>query len=235
MLLSGEISQYEKSKEAYNELHQYVEAVSEPKSSPEESADASDSRLPSVNFEELLQKGPDVKAWLALPDTSINYPVVQGKDNDYYLKHLYDGTANKTGSIFLDYENKPEFTDRNNIIYGHNMRDGSMFSTLREYADQGYYDAHPVMYLMTPKKNYVMEIFSAFVASPGESGNKTSPWELSWKDDGAYTTWLSAMQERSLVKTEVSVTSSDRVLTLSTCTNNGADRFLVMGKLIETE
>lgn len=234
-LLSGEISQYEKSKEAYNELHQYVEAVSETKSSPEESADASDSRLPSVNFEELLQKGPDVKAWLALPDTSINYPVVQGKDNDYYLKHLYDGTANKTGSIFLDYENKPEFTDRNNIIYGHNMRDGSMFSTLREYADQGYYDAHPVMYLMTPKKNYVMEIFSAFVASPGESGNKTSPWELSWKDDGAYTTWLSAMQERSLVKTEASVTSSDRVLTLSTCTNNGADRFLVMGKLIETE
>ncbi len=107
LLLSGEISQYEKSKEAYNELHQYVEAVSEPKSSPEESADASDSRLPSVNFEELLQKGPDVKAWLALPDTSINYPVVQGKDNDYYLKHLYDGTANKTGSIFLDYENKP--------------------------------------------------------------------------------------------------------------------------------
>lgn len=110
-----------------------------------------------------------------------------------------------------------------------------MFSSLRDYADQDYYDKHPQMYLITPEGSYLVDVFSAFVADPGESGSKTSPWELSWKDDGAYTTWLSAMQERSLVKTDVSVTSSDRVLTLSTCSNNGADRFLVMGKLIETE
>ena len=79
---------------------------------------------------------------------------------------------------------------------------------------------------------YVAEVFSAFVASPEESGSETSPWALEWKDSGAYTTWLSAIQERSVIETGVSVTSSDKVLTLSTCTNGGADRFIVMGRLV---
>ena len=88
------------------------------------------------------------------------------------------------------------------------------------------------MYLVTPEGGYAVEVFSAFVASPEESGSETSPWTLEWKDSGAYTTWLSVMQERSVIETGVSVTSSDKVLTLSTCTNGGADRFIVMGRLV---
>ena len=136
------------------------------------------------------------------------------------------------GCLFIDYENAEDFSDNNTIIYGHNMRDGSMFSTLVEYKAQAYYDEHPEMYLITPEGGYVAEVFSAFVASPEESGSETSPWALEWKDSGAYTTWLSAMQERSVIETGVSVTSSDKVLTLSTCTNGGADRFIVMGRLV---
>ena len=86
--------------------------------------------------------------------------------------------------------------------------------------------------LVTPEGGYVAEVFSAFVASPEESGSETSPWALEWKDSGAYTTWLSAMQERSVIETGVSVTSSDKVLTLSTCTNGGADRFIIMPVVI---
>ena len=120
-------------------------------------------------------QGPDVKAWLELPGTVIQYPVGPGRDNSYYLKHLYDGTAKKVGCLFIDYENAEDFSDNNTIIYGHNMRDGSMFSTLVEYKAQAYYDEHPEMYLVTPEGGYVVGCFSAFVASPEESGSETSP------------------------------------------------------------
>ena len=115
------------------------------------------------------------------------------------------------------------------------MRDGSMFAVLNQYDGQPYFDTHRQMYLVTPTGGYVMEIFSAFAAKPAESGSDTSPWRLNWKDDGAYTTWLRAMAERSVVETDVSVTSSDKVLTLSTCTPGGASRFIVMGKLVEVQ
>lgn len=85
------------------------------------------------------------------------------------------------------------------------------------------------------RRDHVMEIFTAFAAKPEESGSKTSPWQLSWKDDGAYTTWLTAMKERSAVESDVTVTCSDKVLTLSTCTPGGTGRFLVMGKLVKVD
>ena len=191
--------------------------------------------LPEVDFTALKEKGPEVAAWLTLPDTVINYPVAHTDDNDYYLTHLYDGTANKAGCLFIDYENAAAFTDKNTVIYGHNMRDGSMFASLKEFSSQEYFDAHPFLYLVTPEGGYLVELFAAFAASPGESGSEDSPWTLFFKDDGAYTTWLSAMQERSLVTGGASVTSSDNVLTLSTCTNSGSDRFIVMGKLVPVE
>lgn len=93
-----------------------------------------------------------------------------------------------------------------------------MFASLNEYKEQSYYDSHPQMYLVTPDGGYLCDIFAAFEAKPKESGSDTSPWRMEWKDDGAYTTWLSAMADRSVVETDVTVTSSDKVLTLSTCT-----------------
>ena len=236
-MLAREIGQYKESADTYAGLSEYVtpaetDGENGNAEAPEETG-ASSVSLPTVDFESLLAQGPDVKAWLELPGTVIQYPVAQGEDNSYYLKHLYDGTANKVGCLFIDYENAEDFSDNNTIIYGHNMRDGSMFSTLVEYKAQAYYDEHPEMYLVTPEGGYVVEVFSAFVASPEESGSETSPWALEWKDSGAYTTWLSAMQERSVIETGVSVTSSDKVLTLSTCTNGGADRFIVMGRLVD--
>ena len=165
----------------------------------------------------------------------VDNPVTQTDNNEYYLNHLYDGTYNKVGCLFADYENRADFSDRNTIIYGHNMRDGSMFALLNRYDEQSYFDAHRQMYLVTPKGGYVMEIFAAFAAKPEESGSETSPWQLSWKDDGAYTTWLTAMKERSAVESDVTVTCSDKVLTLSTCTPGGTGRFLVMGKLVKVD
>ncbi len=234
-----DLNQYTESAGIYDELAENVK-LPEQNEAPEETegeveTDGEDSNvvLPSVDFDALRENGPDIIGWLNLPDTVINYPVTQTDDNEYYLHHLYDGTYNKVGCLFADYENKADFSDRNTIIYGHNMRDGSMFAALNEYDEQSYFDTHKQMYLVTPEGGYLCEVFTAFVAKPSESGSDTSPWCLSWKDDGAYTTWLTAMAERSVVETDVTVTSSDKVLTLSTCTPGGASRFIVMAKLVE--
>lgn len=230
-LMAHDLNQYAESAGTYDGLAEHVEVPEDDNTGTESAGEDSSVILPTVDFEALWETGPDIIGWLTLPDTTINYPVTQTDDNEYYLHHLYDGTYNKTGCLFADYENKEDFSNRNTIIYGHNMRDGSMFATLNEYDEQNYYDGHPQMYLVTPDGGYVVEIFTAFVAKTSESGSDTSPWRLDWKDDGAYTTWLNAMKERSVVECDVAVTSSDKVLTLSTCTPGGASRFIVMGKL----
>ena len=236
-LIVRDLSQYAESAGTYDGLAEHVEVPEqagepeEPGAEEETGREDSSAVLPVVDFEALRENGPDIIGWLSLPDTAINYPVTQTDNNEYYLHHLYDGTYNKVGCLFADYENQADFSDRNTIIYGHNMRDGSMFAALNEYGGQGYYDGHPQMYLVTPDGGYVMEVFSAFEAKPAESGSDTSPWRLSWKDDGAYTTWLSEMADRSVIETDVTVTSSDKVLTLSTCTPGSKSRFIVMGKL----
>lgn len=240
-LMVRDLNQYVKSAGAYDGLAEHVELPQQTEA-PEETAGEAQTGgedsgviLPVVDFEALKKNGPDIIGWITLPDSAINYPVTQTDNNDYYLRHLYDGTYNKTGCLFADYENQADFSDRNTIIYGHNMRNGSMFAALNQYDGQLYFDTHKEMYLVTPESGYVMEIFSAFEAKPAESGSDASPWRLDWKDDGAYTTWLHAMAERSVVETDVSVTSSDKVLTLSTCTPGGASRFIVMGKLVEVD
>ena len=240
-LMVRDLNQYIKSAGAYDGLAEHVELPQQTEAPEETEGEAETDGedfgviLPVVDFEALRKSGPDIIGWISLPDSAINYPVTQADNNEYYLRHLYDGSYNKTGCLFADYENQADFSDRNTIIYGHNMRDGSMFAALNEYDGQPYFDTHKEMYLVTPESGYVMEVFSAFEAKPAESGSDTSPWRLNWKDDGAYTTWLRAMAERSVVKTDVSVTSSDKVLTLSTCTPGGASRFIVMGKLVKVQ
>ena len=171
-LVFRDLNQYAESKDAYQDLAGYVE-VPEQTASPEQATDPTETKqddadivLPSVDFEALRENGPDIIGWLSLPDTVLNYPVTQTDNNEYYLNHLYDGTYNKVGCLFADYENQAGFSDRNTIVYGHNMRDGSMFALLNRYDEQSYFDTHRQMYLVTPKGGYVMEIFAAFAAKP---------------------------------------------------------------------
>lgn len=237
--LVQEIRQYKDSADAYEQLAELVELPETPEvedtlsDSEETEAEAQIPSLPSVDFAALREAGPDIIGWLYQENTAINYPVVQTDNNDYYLSHLYDGTYSKVGSLFADYENAANFSDKNTVIYGHNMRDGSMFATLNSYAEQAYYDEHPNLYLITPEGGYVVEIFSTFAAKPSESGSDISPWRLDFQDDGAYTTWLTTLAARSVVDTGVTVSGSDKVLTLSTCTPGGQSRFIVMGKLTQ--
>ena len=127
-----------------------------------------------VDFDQLRQQNEDVTAWLYLPDSVINYPVLQHGDNDYYLTRQIDGSYNKNGSIFMDYRNASDFSDRNTIIYGHHMRTGNMFGKLVNFKSDSYYQQHDHMFIMTPQVTYRLELLCGAVVLPGVQANNLS-------------------------------------------------------------
>lgn len=114
----------------------------------------------TVDFEALWAQNEDVVAWIYSEGTVIDYPVLQGYDNNQYLRHMIDGSYNSAGSIFLDADNSPLFSDPASILYGHNMDNKSMFAALLEYNKQEYYDEHPRMWLFTPQQTYHLEVLA---------------------------------------------------------------------------
>lgn len=116
-----------------------------------------------VDWDALLAVNPDTVAWLYVPNTSINYPVVRGEDNEYYLTHSFDGDAGwlaNYGSVFMDYRNKPDWTDEAYFFYGHHMNDGSMFTDLVGLTDQKRFDECRTLYLLTPQGNFKLRSFA---------------------------------------------------------------------------
>ena len=113
-------------------------------------------QLEDLNFDwhALRELNPDVVGWIIIPGTNVNYPIVQGNDNEYYLYHLFDTTSSGTGSIFADFEGYSTLDGQNNLIYGHNMFDSSMFSDILMYSNQNYFDTHRTVFLCTPERNY---------------------------------------------------------------------------------
>ena len=237
--LIGIGSEYNKGQREYQRLEQYVQLPEETVpvqtggALPEGAQEAvlpSAPQWPVVDFAALQALNPDVVGWIYLPGTQVNYPIVQASDNDFYLYRLISGEHNSSGSIFLDAKASSLFLARNNPIYGHNMKNGTMFADMTRYVDQEFYEEHPVAMLITPQKNYTVHIFSAYV---------TDAWDDAWKlgfDDGTYGQWLEKLQNRSYISGRRTPTVSDNILTFSTCTYETEDaRFLVHGILEEME
>ncbi len=181
----------------------------------------------TVDFAELQTVNPDVVGWIYSEGTVINYPVVQGTDNSYYLKHLIDGTYNSDGSIFVDCENRPDFSDGNTVVYGHNMKDGMMFAELLNYTDQSYYEAHPVIWLLTPQQNYQVVLYAGYTTD-GTSDTYTifeSPGAAMWS-------YTEQMLQRSDFVSESLPNPEDRQVVLSTCAYSRENaRYVVHGVL----
>jgi sortase B len=165
-----------------------------------------------VDFEGLARINSDVVGWVYIEGTSISYPIVQGSDNKFYLNHLFDGSYNTAGCIFLDAETSPDFTEPNSIIYGHNMKDRAMFAALMSYKDQSFFDAHPVVLLLTPEYNYRIRLFSGYVAAGSESA-----WKRKFPDD-SFSLWLQEIGEKSCFRSPLLPEPDSRIVTLSTCT-----------------
>jgi sortase B len=182
----------------------------------------------SVDFDALRAINPEIVGWLYCADTPINYPVAQTGNNTYYLNHLYNGKTNRSGTLFVDCVCSPDFTDFNTVIYGHHMKSGSMFASLVEYRSQEYYEAHPTLYLLTPKGNYRLDVFGGYVAQPG------SQRLFSLDEENEFAAYLGEIQQLSDFNAEMDVTSQDHIVTLSTCTYEFSDaRYLVFAAMKE--
>lgn len=182
-----------------------------------------------VDFTTLQQMNNDVVAWIEAEDSIIDYPVVQGEDNDYYLNHLFTKQKNKLGSLFADYRTPGDFSEKNTIIYGHNMKDGSMFASLTRYRDQIYYDDHSVMQLYTPDGSYSIELFAGIVADGDYEFVR-----MDFEDDTDFLLYIDELKGDSTFQSEVKVTAQDRIISLVTCSyefNNA--RYALFGKLVE--
>ncbi len=228
------MSEYRQSEESYEALTQAYTTrqpvqVTVPESEPAEATEPVETAPITVDFDALFADCPDVVGWLYCPDTPINYPVVQAGDNDYYLRRLLDGTWNSSGSIFMDYRCAADFSDWNSIFYGHNMKNDAMFGTLQDYKKQEYYDAHPVLYLLTPAQDYKIELIGGYTTP----GTAEDTYGLPDTQEGR-DMLIAKAQQQSTFQTETEVNGDDRLITLSTCAYDyDLARYVLVGVLEE--
>ncbi|MEG0513805.1 MAG: class B sortase, partial [Clostridia bacterium] len=183
----------------------------------------------SVDFESLRNVNKEVIGWLLQDNTEINFPVVQGKDNSYYLEHLYTGKYNRNGAIFADCGNSPYFTDMVTYLYGHNRKDGSMFATLPNYQRQAYFDAHPNLTLLTPYEDYRVEIFACIRVS---LKNQEDWHAKQFASKVEFDTFIQRILAQSKIATHVEPQWGDQLLALCTCTNEvHEERYLVFARM----
>lgn len=197
---------------AYNELQESFNTAAEENSI-------------SIDWQNIRQLYPDIVGWLYCPDTRIDYPIVQGSDNEYYLTHLATGEENRHGAIFVDWRNTGFLEDSHILVYGHNMNDKTMLHELLNWGNEEYAAAHSIIYILTAQQNYEIRLFNACLVDPSEDiydlncgGDKEA-----WLDRWARCSWFTAGF----------VPEADRpVITFSTC-GDSVRRFVVQGSVYE--
>lgn len=186
---------------------------------------------PDVDFEKLRQMNPDVIGWIeveALPD--ISYPIVQAKNNDYYLHRTFKKKDNYAGSIFADCVNAADFSDCNTIIYGHNMKNGSMFGNLNQLCENEKYKKSRYLWICTTEGKRRYEIFSMQYADVD-----SETYTLYDKHDDAFGNYLNIMERKSEINMRAkNLDKDDSIVTLSTCTSNDRVRFVVQARWVGT-
>lgn len=185
-----------------------------------------------VDWKALKKVNPDVQGWLYQKGTVINYPVVQGTDNDTYLHTRFDKQWSGGGTLFVDCRMEKDFKGFNSIIYGHHMKDGSMFRSVRGYTkEDGYYDKHKTLELATPHGNYHLVVFSAFITKATDEDTYKMTYDEAEKQ--AYIDRAWERSELPITKDSVNVTKNDRLVTLSTCAYDYEEaRYIVMCKMV---
>lgn len=188
----------------------------------------------AAGFAELARLNPDLKGWISIPGTPVSFPVVQGEDNSYYLNHDFYGERDRHGTIFADYSADLDGDECNVILYGHNMRDDTMFGSLKRYRQEDYYTEHPSFFLTTPEGEHEYEIL-AVLENDIFSGAEDTFQYYEYRhitDEEMYEAYCRDIEERSLYDTGVEVESMDPLVTLCTCSYGSLEqRFLIVGRL----
>lgn len=226
-------TEYKKGTDEYNQIEEM--AVTERDADSGEVAGPNAQLKPpiEVDFDKLKSVNEDVVGWIyvdALPD--ISYPIVKGKDNQIYLHQTYEKNYNFAGTIFVDYENSGDFSDCNTLVYGHNMKNGSMFGHLKKFReDDRLYKQDKYFWILTPERNYRYEIISAYT-----TGVNSDTYTLFKGPGEEFEKYLETIKGYSEIQTDdTDLTIKDKIVTLSTCTGNESTRFVVQGKRVDAE
>ena len=182
-----------------------------------------------VDFEALKKQNQDTVAYLKVNGTNIDYVVVKGNDNSYYLKHNFNKEYNIAGWIFADYKNKFDGTDKNIVVFGHNTKDGSMFGTLKNVLSEDWQNNKDNLQItfVTERKEYLYQVFSTYSIKPEEYYIKTD-----FESNDEYIEFLNELKERSNHDYKVDISPNDKVLTLSSCVGDGSKRVVLHAKKI---
>ena len=182
-----------------------------------------------IDFETLKEKNSDTVAYLKVNNTNIDYVVVKGNDNSYYLKHNFNKDYNRSGWIFMDYLNKFDGSDKNIIIYGHNTLDGSFFGTLRNVVKEDWYTnkENHIITLISENETFYYQVFSTYSIDVEDYYITTD-----FKNNNEFDIFVNTLRKRSVFDYEVPVDGNDVILTLSTCTGNGTRRMVLHAKKI---
>ena len=202
-------------KQVMEELSQTIETVKE---------DGEDDKKYKINFEELKSKNSDTVAWLKVENTNIEFPVVKANDNSYYLTHNFNKEDNSAGWIFADYKNKFNGKDKNIVIYGHNMRDNSMFGSLKHVIKEEWYNNENNKYIILATENEysIYEVFSVYQIEKEDYYIKTD-----FNSDKEFEEFLQKVKERSIKDFNIDISKENSILTLSTCANNNKYRVVL--------
>lgn len=219
--------QYLSQQQAYDDLEQYA--------SLSDSGNKTLAEL-SVDWDSLQAINPDIVAWIYIPDSPVNYPVVQGSDNEEYLHKAFDGSTGwlaSAGTIFLDSANSPDFSDRNSALYGHHMNDGSMFASLSDWQNNDEFNAHRDIYVLTPQGNYRLKTF-ALVKTTGDDALV----QTTFSSDESYQSYIQDKLDRSVTTQQGEVLSAADIrqsMLFSTCEYSQADgRAVLFAAVVET-
>ena len=219
--------QYISQQRAYDDLEQYASL------SDSENMTLADL---TVDWDALRAVNPDIVAWIYVPDSPINYPVVQGDDNEEYLHKAFDGSTGwlaSAGTIFLDSTNSSDFSDRNSALYGHHMNDGSMFASLSDWQNNDEFNAHRDIYVLTPQGNYRLKTF-ALVKTTGDDALV----QTTFSSDESYQSYIQDKLDRSVTTHQGEVLSAADIrqsMLFSTCEYSQADgRTVLFAAVVET-
>jgi len=216
----GATSRTEAEAESTTEADLGVQSESEPQGEEESYPD----------FAKLQEENPDIYAWISIPDTSIEYPVLQhATDNAYYLEYNLDGSKGRPGCIYSEKENSKDFTDFQTILYGHNMRNGTMFHDLTYFVEEDYFAQHPYIIIYTEAAIYRYRIFAAY-----EYSDEHLLYAFSYDTEEGRERYIERIAGYNVLGDEAKLSADSKILTLSTCVTGEADRrLLVQGVLIE--
>lgn len=207
----------------YNNNKENKQIINEIAESVTINEDTNEEKKYKINFEELKQKNSDTVAWLKVENTNIEFPIVQANNNSYYLTHNFDKKYNVAGWIFADYKNKLDGTDRNIVVYGHNMRDNSMFGSLKDVITEEWYNNEENKYItfVTENDYQTYQVFSVYQIQTEDYYIQTEFKSNEFQE------FIDTITKRSKKDFGINVSKEDTILTLSTCANNNKYRVVL--------